>query len=95
MELRPIRTKRAYRAALKEAETLWHASEGSEEGDRLEVLTLLGRGRSNAELARTLTLSEATVKTHVARIFAKLELRDRAQAVVLAYETGLVKPGDT
>jgi DNA-binding NarL/FixJ family response regulator len=61
----------------------------------LEVLTLLGRGRSNAELARTLTLSEATVKTHVARIFAKLELRDRAQAVVLAYETGLVKPGDT
>jgi HTH-type transcriptional regulator / antitoxin HigA len=41
MELRSIRTKRAYRAALKEAETLWHASEGSEEGDRLEVLTLL------------------------------------------------------
>ena len=44
---------------------------------------------------RTLTLSEATVKTHVARIFAKLTLRDRAQAVVLAYETGLVTPGDT
>jgi len=61
----------------------------------LEVLTLLGRGMSNAELAQTLTLSEATVKTHVARIFAKLELRDRAQAVVLAYETRLVKPGDT
>lgn len=61
----------------------------------LEVLTLLGRGLSNAELARSLTLSEATVKTHVARIFAKLDLRDRAQAVVLAYETGLVKPGDT
>ncbi|WP_328607490.1 response regulator transcription factor [Amycolatopsis sp. NBC_00345] len=60
----------------------------------LEVLTLLGRGRSNAELATTLTLSEATVKTHVARIFAKLALRDRAQAVVLAYETGLVAPGD-
>ncbi|MFE3829234.1 response regulator [Streptomyces sp. NPDC059092] len=60
-----------------------------------EVLTLLGRGLSNAELARTLTLSEATVKTHVARIFAKLALRDRAQAVVLAYETGLVAPGDT
>ncbi|WP_329572387.1 response regulator transcription factor [Kitasatospora sp. NBC_01266] len=60
----------------------------------LEVLTLLGRGRSNAELARELTLSEATVKTHVARIFAKLALRDRAQAVVLAYETGLVAPGD-
>ncbi|MGF1430063.1 response regulator [Kitasatospora sp. LaBMicrA B282] len=60
----------------------------------LEVLGLLGRGRSNGELARELTLSEATVKTHVARIFAKLALRDRAQAVVLAYETGLVHPGD-
>ncbi len=59
-----------------------------------EVLSLLGRGLSNAELAEQLTLSEATVKTHVARIFAKLNLRDRAQAVVLAYETGLVAPGD-
>ncbi|GAA1183112.1 DNA-binding NarL/FixJ family response regulator [Kitasatospora gansuensis] len=59
----------------------------------LEVLTLMGGGLSNAELARTLTLSEATVKTHVARIFAKLSLRDRAQAVVVAYETGLVAPG--
>jgi DNA-binding NarL/FixJ family response regulator len=58
-----------------------------------EVLTLMGHGRSNAELAAALTLSEATVKTHVARIFAKLSLRDRAQAVVLAYETGLVTPG--
>ncbi|MEU3642250.1 response regulator transcription factor [Lentzea sp. NPDC034063] len=58
-----------------------------------EVLTLVGSGRSNSEIAAHLTLSEATVKTHVARIFAKLELRDRAQAVVLAYETGLVTPG--
>jgi DNA-binding NarL/FixJ family response regulator len=59
-----------------------------------EVLALLGRGLSNTELAAALTLSGATVKTHVARIFAKLSLRDRAQAVVLAYETGLVTPGD-
>ncbi|TYB95045.1 response regulator transcription factor [Micromonospora sp. WP24] len=58
----------------------------------LEVLTLLGTGLSNTELACELMLSEATVKTHVARIFAKLHLRDRAQAVVLAYETGLVSP---
>jgi DNA-binding NarL/FixJ family response regulator len=60
----------------------------------LEVLEQLGRGLSNAELAARFQLSEATVKTHVARILAKLQLRDRAQAVVVAYESGLVRPGD-
>lgn len=59
----------------------------------LEILHHLGHGLSNAELAARFQLSEATVKTHVARILAKLQLRDRAQAVVVAYETGLITPG--
>jgi DNA-binding NarL/FixJ family response regulator len=58
-----------------------------------EVLSLVGRGRSNAEIAEQLVLSPLTVKTHVARLFSKLGARDRAQLVVAAYESGLVVPG--
>jgi DNA-binding NarL/FixJ family response regulator len=59
----------------------------------LEVFELIGRGRSNGEIARQLFVTEATVKTHVAHVFSKLDLHDRAQAVITAYETGLIQPG--
>jgi DNA-binding NarL/FixJ family response regulator len=96
--LAPRLTRRLIEAFVEQERA---APRAGSEGDRLEeltprereVLTLVGRGLSNAEIGDELVLSPLTAKTHVARLFAKLDARDRAQLVVLAYESGLVVPG--
>jgi DNA-binding NarL/FixJ family response regulator len=74
------------------ATTATDALAGLTERER-EVLVHVARGHSNAEIAQALTVSETTIKTHVGHVLTKLRLRDRTQAVVLAYESGLIKPG--
>ncbi|HEV8174097.1 MAG TPA: response regulator transcription factor [Actinoplanes sp.] len=83
-------TRRPLAAQPRQVPGLQHLTERER-----EVLALVGRGLSNAEIAAKLVVSHATAKTHVARVFAKLQARDRAQLVVLAYESGLVQPGST
>jgi DNA-binding NarL/FixJ family response regulator len=93
--LAPSITRRLVaRFACHSAATTAHRDLAALTPREIEVLTLLGRGLSNQEIAGRLGLSEATVKSHAAHVFAKLQLRDRAQAVVVAYETGLISPGE-
>jgi prevent-host-death family protein len=97
--LAPRQTRRLIEAFVEQERS---AQPAVTEGDQLEeltprereVLALVGRGLSNAEIADELILSPLTAKTHVARLFSKLDARDRAQLVVVAYETGLVVPGE-
>ena len=93
----PVVTQRLVERFVRRPNPAAPAAAGLDElSDReLDVLRVLARGRTNAEIAADLFLSPATVKTHVAAILRKLGLRDRVQAVVLAYESGLVEPGGT
>jgi DNA-binding NarL/FixJ family response regulator len=92
--LAPAVTRRVIEEFARSAPVAARPAELSELTAReVEVLRLLGRGLSNAEIAAELIISDATAKTHVGRILMKLGLRDRAQAVVFAYEAGLIRPG--
>ena len=93
--LAPAVTRRLIEAFVRERPPLRPPSELQELTAReLEIFEELARGRSNAEIAARLVVSTTTVKTHVARVLSKLGLRDRVQAVVYAYESGVVSPGD-
>jgi DNA-binding NarL/FixJ family response regulator len=92
--LAPPVTRRLIEEFAKRAPTASRAELGELTDREREVLVLMARGLSNREIAGSLFVAETTVKTHVGRILGKLRLRDRAQAVVLAYESGLVQPGD-
>ena len=93
--LAPSITRRLIEEFVRSAPARTAAPEGLDEltARELEVLQLIARGMSNAEIAKELFVSETTVKTHVAHVLMKLGLRDRVQAVVLAYEAGVVQPG--
>jgi DNA-binding NarL/FixJ family response regulator len=91
--LAPSITRRLIEEFARRAPTASRAELAELTDREREVLVLMARGLSNAEIASSLYVAETTVKTHVGRVLAKLRLRDRAQAVVLAYESGLVQPG--
>jgi DNA-binding NarL/FixJ family response regulator len=93
--LAPSVTRRLIEAFVSSAHVLPEAQRQLEEltARETQVLALVARGMSNAEIAAELGLGTATVKSHVGNLLMKLEVRDRVQAVVLAYESGLVKPG--
>ena len=93
--LAPSVTRRLIEAYIRDHQTTREPPPGLDEltPRELEILIHVARGLSNAEIAEQLVLSPLTIKTHVARVLDKLNLRDRVQAVVLAYETGIIRPG--
>ena len=94
--LSPSITRRLIESFVRDHPATPHPPPGLDEltARELEILRLIARGLSNAEIAEQLVVSGTTVKTHVARVLDKLGLRDRVQAVVLAYETGVIRPGN-